>query len=87
MSMRICANKDCEREYDTRNKKYGTINCCNSCGQEQEKGMTRLGGIMHFSHKTAPEIIIMNLDDAKEIARKTDRTGGQGIIKGMSTNR
>ncbi len=41
MSKRICANEDCEMEYDTRNKKYGKINVCNKCGKEQEEGMKR----------------------------------------------
>lgn len=82
---RICVY--CTEPYTLTRTKPGYANECGDCGQlsEDEKGNTRPGGIMEYAHKTAPTIkILTNLNDAKTIIKSTDRTGGQGVIRGMA---
>ncbi len=82
---RICVK--CNEEYNLYPKKPGFINECGSCGIESEEGIVPLGGIMEYSHKTAPTIKIMTLSDTKEIIRKTKRKSGTSIISGLSRSR
>lgn len=81
--------KHCGEEYNIRFKTVGYIDECNKCAEElgSDKNTPRLGGILEFSHKTAPVLKIMSLEDAQTIKRKTDRKGGSGIIVGMATRR
>ena len=85
MSIRICVK--CNEEYKLYRGKPGFINECGECGLSSEEGMTKLGGIMEYSHKTAPTIKIVALKDAKEIIKKTKRKSGTSIISGMSRTR
>ncbi len=88
MAKRICKHEECQREYNTHDKKFGMIDECNTCGRNGSDAETpRLGGVMNYEHKTAGVLQVMSLEDAQSIRRKTDRTGGQGIIKGMNVRR
>lgn len=78
----------CEREYNVRDKRFGYINECNKCGEEgSDRDTPRLGGVMEYECKTNGVLKIMSLADAQSIRKKTDRVGGQGIIKGLAERR
>lgn len=84
--IRICIH--CEKEYNILYKKFGKINECNSCGENGSDANTeRIGAVMQFDHKTGGYPVLMSLKDAKEINRRTDRRGGQGIIVGLAEKR
>ena len=70
---RICVK--CGDEYILVKGKPGLINECRECGKESEKGIPRLGGTMIYSHKTAAEIQIGNINSIKQFNKISARSG------------
>ncbi|MDE2100014.1 MAG: hypothetical protein KGL39_22360 [Patescibacteria group bacterium] len=79
----IC--KHCSKEFKPFPGKPGYINECPGCVKGD---VEKLGGNMIWSHKTAPEIEIKPLNEAKRFARKTRRIGTtvtQSLVTTQST--
>jgi hypothetical protein len=67
---RVCSN--CEEEFELRPGKPGLIHLCEACSGPDEP---RVGGFMHWAHKTAPELEITTMSKAKDLWAKTKRFG------------
>src|SRR5579863_8276208 len=65
----ICRN--CGEEFVVRPGKLGCIDQCVLCATD----IPLLGGNMIWAHKTAPEIEIKSMVEAKAFAKKTRRFG------------
>lgn len=78
----ICKNEDCKIEFNWRKNSPGLYGYCRNCGEEQERkrGNTRPGGVMEYSHKTAPTIRLFNdISDAKKVLKAGERNTGHVI--------
>jgi hypothetical protein len=69
MLVKTCRN--CNEEFDPYPGKPGYIDQCEDCA----KDIPLLGGNMVWSHKTAPELEIKSMAQARSFARKTKRYG------------
>jgi len=65
----IC--RDCGEEFQFKRDKPGYVNQCEDCAEDVE----RVGGNMIWSHKTAPEIEIKPMEQAKQFAKASKRFG------------
>jgi len=75
MSTQQIVCRDCGEEFTpSPQKKIGYVNQCLACA-EKKGDVDITGGNMIWHHKTAPELEIKYLNEAKEFARKTKRTG------------
>jgi len=63
--------RDCGEEFRFTKNKPGYVNQCEDCATDVE----RVGGNMIWSHKTAPEIEIKPMEQAKAFAKATKRFG------------
>jgi hypothetical protein len=84
---RVCAK--CGDEYTLTPKKRGLISSCHSCGIEDEKGQTKLMGVMVYSCKTNGEIQILPEKSAKAHLQAANRIGKRsnlGRARGTETH-
>ena len=64
--------------------KPGRINECYDCGRKSE--IPRVGGNMIWSHKTAPDLEIKSMKEAKVFAKQQKRFGA-GPLRSIVTSR
>jgi hypothetical protein len=87
--MKLC--RYCEEPFKPMPNKPGRIDVCykTDCQEQDEKEMPepdRLGGNMIWNHKTAPEIEVKFLVEAKDFAKKTKRIGA-GVVRSMTESK
>ena len=77
---KICIK--CQAEFVSFHGKPGLIGECERCGRKTAKARDpeMLGGNLVWSHKTAPELEIKTLKEARRFARLTARFGA-GVTK------
>lgn len=80
----ICVK--CGDEYNVYKGKPGFINECTPCGRDSESGMTKLGGVMIYSHKTAGEIQLLPMASAKRFVKISARSGKKSNLGKSSRN-
>ena len=82
----MATNRQCSKcfgAYVLTPDKPGLIHHCPECSRETTE---RLGGNMVYSHKTAPEIEIKSISDAKVFAKKQRRFGA-GVTQCLTVGR
>jgi hypothetical protein len=79
--MRICVV--CDEEFLLTPDKPGKINECARCATP---GPPKVGGNMVWSHKTAPELEIKSMAEARRFAAQTRRFGA-GVTACLTTKR
>ena len=77
----------CGAAFNTQQKTHGPITLCNECSGED---VEPLGGFMLWTHKTAPELVLLaSMTRAKQVAKLNSRRNGQSplgcIIQGKET--
>lgn len=74
--------RDCGEDFIPTPGKPGYVNQCIRCASDVPK----LGGFMHWIHKTAPEIEVMPMSKARQMWSQTRRFGA-GVTKSITQSK
>lgn len=76
MSSKVITCRTCSNPFTPYPNKPGYVNQCTTCAEENmDNDVDLLGGNMVWHHKTAPELEIKYMVEAKKFAAKTRRFG------------